>query len=147
MRDIIIVFAFVIIVISLYVYQQRTSIAVARERLESTWSGPTMEGFVDVIADPYSELPDPADLIHEDGYTGKGHASARSSSYDLLAGGLPQPRKMEGPDSHACYMSIENQFPRPGGSYSQCTNHVNPKKITESCSAPNHDFVNTFYKA
>lgn len=150
MRDIIIVFAFVIIVISLYIYQQRTSIAVARERLESTWPGPMMEGFVDVIApvnDRYSELPDPADLIHEDGYTGKGLASAKSTSYDLLAGGLPQPRRMEGPDSHTCYMSLEKQFPAPGGSYSQCTNHVNPKKVTESCSAPNHDFVNTFYKA
>jgi hypothetical protein len=152
MRDIILVFTLVVIIASLWIYQKQTSIAVARDRLESTWAmGPVgNEGFVDVISatsERFYELPDPKALELEDGYTGKGFASAKSTSYDLLPGGLPQPRSMEGPSSHACYMSLEKQLPKAGGSYSQCTNHVDPKKTTESCSAPNHDFVNTFYKA
>ena len=152
MRDIILVFTLVVIILSVWIYQKQTSLAVARERIESTWAmGPSnYEGFVDVISatsERFHELPDPKALELEDGYTGKGFASAKSSSYDLLPGGLPQPRSMEGPSSHTCYMSLEKQLPKAGGSYSQCTNHVDPKKTTESCSAPNHDFVNTFYKA
>lgn len=154
MRDILLVFVLVTILATLLAYQKKTSIAVARMGLDSTTvMGPIsegMEGFVDVIqssSERFYELPDPKSLEMEDGYTGKGFAPAKSTSYDLLAGGLPQPRSMEGPNSHACYMTINKQLPIPGGSYSQCTNHINPKKTTESCSAPNHDFVNTFYKA
>lgn len=66
-------------------------------------------------------------------------------SYDLLSGGLSEPRVASGPTSAECYGIDYTRSLEKTRTFSQLTNNYK-RKTSESCSAPNHDLILDFYE-
>lgn len=65
-------------------------------------------------------------------------------SFDLLGGGLKEPRVAKGPTAEQCYKMDYKRSLERAGSYGQRTNNY-VHKYPDSCSAWNHDLILNFY--
>jgi len=141
------------------------SFPVIRPRIESTWPmvpesyneplryGPLTEGFANMTVQEWLPSPEaltkptvddcPGTLENAAPYVGGSRSPYKS--YDLLSGGLQEPRVAIGPTAAQCYQKDWSVGLEPGGSYAQRTNNYK-QNYPDSCSAPNHDLVLDFYK-
>jgi hypothetical protein len=162
------IFLLIIVLGGLVKYQIATSFPVVRPMLESTWAmhpGASVEGFMGERYTVQSWLPSPEVLTKptvgdcpyflraegagpgtlENAAEYKGGGKSPYTSYDLLPGGLPEPRIASGPTAAQCYKKDWSRGLELSGSYAQRTNNYR-QNYPDSCSAPNHDLVLDFYK-
>jgi len=118
-------------------------------------SGTSVEGFMGERYTVQSWLPSPEVLTKptvgdcpgtlENAAEYKAGGKSPYKSYDLLPGGLPEPRVAAGPTAAQCYEKDWSVGLELSGSYAQRTNNYR-QNYPDSCSAPNHDLVLDFYK-
>lgn len=115
---------------------------ILRPRLEAT--GNLQEGFMSLD----SWLPTP-DKVSGKQVCGAGGPADYNKDpfkgFDLLEGGLAEPRIAKGPTAQECYTVDYKRTLERAGSYGQRTNNYQ-HKYPDSCNAWNQDLVLTFYK-
>jgi len=152
------IFLLIIVLGGLVSYQMAWYFPIVRPMLEATWAmhpGASMEGFMGERYTVQSWLPSPEVLTKptvgdcpsslENAAEYQGGGKSPYKSYDLLPGGLPEPRIASGPTAAQCYEKDWSRGLELGGSYAQRTNNYR-QNYPDSCSAPNHDLVLDFYK-
>lgn len=139
-----IIFALVVTLLSMQMMQIiNGAYPVVRPRVEASWPMGVVESFTGGIPSYLQGYaPDPKDVSPKSVCDLPG-ASVKQS-FDLLPNGIPGVRSPIGPTSEQCYGLDFAKKLELGGTYRQSTNNYKHNS-PESCSAPDHDMVLTFY--